>query len=589
MSETQLLPEEVNQKLQCENDELRAEVDRLNIELKKASREARMSKSFLEKITRTVEAKDALSDALSLANVKQRAYTDMLLESCPNIIILFDYNGSFILSTNVFLTAMGMPNFDFIKNKNFEEVFPRYFPGGNMKEFRAAFNKIIFTAGDETVNFDVWADFSQSGQPRFYSAELRRAKAAKDGDIEITPGILLVMVDLTDFMQEKQRAEAASSAKSDFLATVSHEIRTPMNVIIGMSEMLERTKLGAKQQKYLADIRRSSEALLAIINDILDFSKIEAGKMELIHTSYNLHLMLDHMHSMFRMFCQEKNLEFYYNISDNLPKTVCGDENRLRQVLTNLLSNAVKYTNKGSVTLSARLDDETNTLHFDIADTGIGIQENDKQKLFLPFEQLDLRKNKNIIGTGLGLPISYNLCQLMGGSLKVESVYGEGSVFSASLPYVHADKVIEKNFDDDVRDFTAAAAKILVVDDIDINLDVAEAMLGIFNITPALAVKGSQAIELAGKNRYDIIFMDHMMPEMDGLETTRHIRALGGWNKKVPIIALTANAIEGMDKIFLNSGMNDYLFKPLKISNLNLCLKKWLPSKMITEEDRNND
>jgi CheY-like chemotaxis protein len=360
-----------------------------------------------------------------------------------------------------------------------------------------------------------------------------------------------------------------------------------MNAILGMGEVLNRTELNTHQKKYLSDILRSSNALLSIINDILDFSKIEAGKMDLVHLNFNLKILLDNLHSMFRIFSHDKKIEFHYCVSDELPETVNGDENRLRQILTNLLSNAVKYTNKGSIKLSAWID-EKGLLRFDVQDSGIGIREEDKDKLFKPFEQLDTKKNRNVVGTGLGLPITYNLCKIMGGDLRLESVYGEGSTFSVSMPYVQADRIIEEETSD-IYDFAAPLAKILIVDDIDINLEVAEAMLEAFEIFPALALKGSLAVELAKNNRYDIIFMDHMMPEMDGLQATKNIRELGGWNEKVPIIALTANAIDGMDQIFLNNRMDDSLFKPLNIANLNKCLRKWLPIEMITKENNTND
>ena len=562
-----------------ENQELRAEVDRLNLELKKNSRELRITQSFLEKVKKTTEAKDAISSALSAANVQQRAYTDMLLESCPNIIILFDNDGRFVLCTKVLLTATNTPNFDYIKNRTYDEVLPKYFSGESMEAFRTAVRKVVISR--EIVVFDAWADFSQSGENRFFSVELRRAGTENDGGSDVMQGILAVMVDLTDIMHEKQRAEAANNAKSDFLATMSHEIRTPMNAIIGMSEILDRSELNDQQKKYVSDIRRSSNALLLIINDILDFSKIEAGKMELVYINYSLKSLLDNLQSMFGILCRNKNLELTCSFSNNLPETAHGDENRLRQVLTNLLSNGVKYTKKGSLTFSAWMD-EKKMLRFAVKDTGIGIRDEDRVKLFRPFEQLDTRKNRNVVGTGLGLAISYNLCKMMGGDLTLESVYGEGSTFSVALPYMQADQTIHEEAGV-ICDFTAPEARILVVDDIEINLEVVEAMLDAFEIVPDLVTRGSQAIELAKNNRYNIIFMDHMMPEMDGLETTRHIRELGGWNDKVPIIALTANAIDGVEKVFLGNRMNDSLFKPINISSLNLCLKKWLPSEIVKQ------
>jgi CheY-like chemotaxis protein len=258
---------------------------------------------------------------------------------------------------------------------------------------------------------------------------------------------------------------------------------------------------------------------------------------------------------------------------------VHGDENRLRQVLTNLLSNAMKYTHEGSVEFSAWLSDE-GMLRFDVKDSGIGIRKEDASKLFRPFEQLDTRKNRNVVGTGLGLAICYRLCRLMGGDLWLESEYGVGSTFSMAAPYTAASENAGESADVP-KEFSAPEAKVLVVDDIEINLDVTQAMLGGFNITADLVQSGKSAIEAVQKNTYDIIFMDHMMPEMDGIETTQCIRDLGGYLEKVPIIALTANVINGADVMFRENRFNGLLSKPIEFSSLNLCLRAWLPKNKI--------
>jgi len=563
--------------LEDENHELQNEVERLNREIKKLNREIRISKSFLEKVTKSVEAKDTLNSALQATNARQQAYTDMLLESCPNIIILFDIEGRFVLSTKALLTAMNIPNFDYIKNRSYTEILPRYVSPDNMASFSNAISRI--NVNNETTVFNAWIDFSQTGKARFYSVELRPTGTKAEGAVDDMSGILAVMVDLTDILREKQRAEAANNAKSDFLAAMSHEIRTPMNAIIGLSDILDRSELNTQQKRYISDIRKSSNALLTIINDILDFSKIEAGKINLVNVNYNLKPLMNNLHSLFTILCRNKQLFMRYSIAGDLPDRVYGDENRLRQILTNLLSNALKYTKKGGIALSAWLDGGT-ILRFDVTDTGIGIKEEDRVRLFKPFEQLDVQRNRNVVGTGLGLAISYNLAKIMGGDIWLNSTYGEGSTFSVSIPYIEANDSIQEIFAE-IRDFKAPGAKILVVDDIEINLSVVEALLGAFDITPDLALRGVEAVELARKNHYDIIFMDHMMPEMDGLETTMLIREQGGWNNEVPIIALTANVISGTEQIFLSNRMDDILPKPLEIDALNLCLKKWLPEHLI--------
>ena len=563
--------------LEVKNRTLQDEVGRLNREIKKLNREIRVSKSFLEKVTKSVEAKDTLNTALQAANTRQQAYTDMLLESCPNIIILFDNEGRFVLSTKALLAAMNIPNFDYIKNRSYEEILPGYVSPDDMASFREAINRII--VNNEVTVFNSWIDFSQAGESRFYSVELRPAGTRVEDTADVMSGILVVMVDLTDILREKQRAEAANNAKSDFLAAMSHEIRTPMNAVIGLSDILDRSELNTLQKRYISDIRKSSNALLTIINDILDFSKIEAGKINLVNVNYNLKTLMNNLHSLFAILCRNKQLYMRFSVAGDLPDRVYGDENRLRQVLTNLLSNALKYTKRGGITLSGRLEGG-NLLWFDVTDTGIGIRQEDMEKLFKPFEQLDVQKNRNVVGTGLGLAISYNLAKLMGGDIRLTSTYGEGSTFSVIIPYVQANDSVQENFVK-TYDFKAPGAKILVVDDIEINLSVVEALLGAFGITPDLASRGAEAVELARHNHYDIIFMDHMMPEMDGLETTMLIRELDSWNSEVPIIALTANVISGTEQIFLANRMDDVLPKPLEIDALNLCLKKWLPAYLI--------
>ena len=558
------------------------EVQHLKKEIARLTRELRTTKNFLEKVSKTIEAKDTLGRVLSAANSKQRALTEILLENCPSIILLLDEPGHFMLCTTMFLNVTGTHNFNMIKNMHYMTVFSQYLNNDSLKKFDDAICRVL--EGCDAVQIDEWIDFSGIGDRRYYSIEISGIGDNSKNmhtNIDVSKGVLIVFTDLTDFMREKLRAESASRAKSDFLATMSHEIRTPMNAIVGMTEMLTRSELNETQTRYLSDIRKSSQSLLAIINDILDFSKIEAGRMELVETPFNLRNLLDNLYSIFLHLHKLKGLQFDYEIDADLPVMIIGDENRLRQILTNLLSNALKYTNEGHVALHVKTN-PGNRLHFEIRDSGIGIRNEDLCKLFNPFEQLDARKNKNIIGTGLGLAISYNLCQILGGNLWVESVYEKGSVFYVDIPFLETDSnVVTDNIV--IDEFFAPNATVLVVDDIKINLSVAEAMLSVFKIKPDFALKGIDAIQLANEIKYDLIFMDHMMPEMDGIETTKMIRTSNELNAATPIVALTANVMEGMEEMFLNNCFNDFLPKPLELAALNLCLRKWLPKNLIHE------
>jgi CheY-like chemotaxis protein/anti-sigma regulatory factor (Ser/Thr protein kinase) len=353
-----------------------------------------------------------------------------------------------------------------------------------------------------------------------------------------------------------------------------------MNAIIGISNMLKATELTEEQKGYVNTIRSSSQVLLNLINDILDFSKIEADKLELVNDYFRLPALLDRLKNIFELLFAEKDLTFSCVFAEDLPGVIYGDEKRINQVISNLLSNALKYTRAGGVTLRVSAEGESGVV-IGVEDTGIGIKEDALPKLFTAFEQLDLVRNKNVQGTGLGLAITRRLCHMMNGSISVTSEYNKGSVFTIRLPLqrgTEADLPEEKKAADA---FTAPDARVLLVDDIDINLEVAAFTLSSFGITAETASGGHEAVEKARANTYDIIFMDHMMPDMDGMEATKSIRSLGGYNAAVPIIALTANVVGGAKEAFLSGGFNGLLPKPMESDVLAEALLRWLPAELI--------
>ncbi|MDR0819686.1 MAG: response regulator [Oscillospiraceae bacterium] len=504
-------------------------------------------------------------------------------------------------------------------------------------------------------------------------------------------------------IEANQKAEAASFAKSTFLARMSHEIRTPMNAISGMSELILREDLSPAVSEYAAGVKQASANLLAIINDILDFSKIESGKLEVISSEYQLASLLNDVITLIRVRLAEKSVRFAADIDCSLPSILIGDSVRIRQILLNILNNAVKYTNQGYIllTVSGKRDDSGGIeMSFQVSDTGIGIKSENIDKLFGDFTQFDTFANRNIEGTGLGLAITRSLCRAMGGDISASSVYGEGSVFTASFPQqIKDDSPVAKvenaasksiliyeerdiyarsiakavqslgvrcvlatskqDFDAASRNgqydcafialavfnrvdaltkkqvlgmldctlilsaefgevtdypeahvismpihsiaianllngvtdsnvyyekkladvsFTAPTARILIVDDIATNLKVMEGLLSPYKLRIDTCLSGREAIKLAGEKRYDFIFMDHMMPEMDGIEAAVAIRAIDDVSKTIPIIALTANAVAGMRDMFLENGFDDFLSKPIEVSKLNEIMERWIPA-----------
>ena len=384
-----------------------------------------------------------------------------------------------------------------------------------------------------------------------------------------------------------------NEARTAFLSGMSHEIRTPVNTIMGMDEMILRTSIEPRIRGYAASIKSSCNLLISIINDVLDFSKIESGEISLSKEEYSLKSLMNDIIRMLEESTNRKNLHMEVSIDENLPTRLYGDEMRIRQIVANLVSNAVKYTDHGTVGIKihdgGRKKNQVR-LCIEVSDTGKGIKKEDQRNLFEAFRRVDERKNRHIVGTGLGLSIASHFVHLMNGTIGVDSEYGKWSVFSVVIPQEIASDESIGNFEVEcaVPDgenqaheiIKAKGARVLIVDDNEMNLNVAALLLEETLMSVDTSMMGETALEMMRSNEYDLIFLDHMMPVMDGMQVLRAMKD-EGLQKNVPVVVLTANAIAGAKEMYLDKGFDDYLSKPIICAELNEILKKWLPKELI--------
>lgn len=480
------------------------------------------------------------------------------------------------------------------------DVARELFPDINQAESREKQIKEIFKENPREAVVDI--------EGRSY--EIRVSRIEDDNNGDTVRGYLAWIFDMTfvnhyteEMIRLRQEAEKANLAKTSFLAHMSHEIRTPMNAIIGFSDLCLNNGDEGEIKEYVQSIRESAGTLMVLINEVLDISKIESGKIVLTDVAYSMKELMKEVISAIIPQINAKHLTFRYLLEKDVPVMLKGDKKEIRHIMSNLLSNAVKYTSEGTILFKVKeieRKDRKTLLEIIVKDTGIGIKEENREQIFDRFERFDVKKNYAVEGTGLGLSIVKDLVQLMDGSIEVESVYGEGSLFRAGIWQEVLDERKGEAYRgsncDDIkytleqlknavygnrgkrkrRSIRFPGAKVLVVDDNQVNLKVASGLLKLYGIDAELAESGEECLNAVKKQTYDIIFMDQMMPGMDGVETLSRLREIKKGNKSTPVIALTANALVGVKEEMLEEGFDDFLGKPMDLTELENVLIRFL-------------
>lgn len=518
---------------------------------------------------------------------ERERYLTLLLANSPNIIIFLSPEDRIEFCTRYFIEKAGFITEAEVLGHSLDEMLSRFMDEASLDELLALGQEARVTNAPLTIDVSFHFEGYEAKED-FAGLIVPMIDEKQRGN-----GIMLLFHDITDLKQSQKEALAASKAKSDFLSNMSHEIRTPMNAIIGMT-LVGKNETSVKRKDYALDkIENASVLLLGIINDILDISKIESGKMELSLVSFSFRHMMNRVISIITQKLDEKQQNFSVEIDPEIPDRLYGDDQRLAQVVTNILSNASKFTpEEGSVILRAqlkRLEDESCSVQVSVADTGIGMTAEQKDKLFKVFQQAESGIARKYGGSGLGLAISKRIVEMMDGAIWVESRPGEGSCFTFVVPLgvSHVPDVLGEEgaepFDESFElnrlsdDFSNKT--ILLVDDIEINLEIVIALLAATKVSLVTAMNGKEAFDVfkANPEHYDLILMDMQMPVVDGLQATRMIRALPvPQAAAVPIIAMTANVFKGDIESCLNAGMDGHLGKPIDLKDMMQVLRSYL-------------